>query len=268
MLSIVRTLLARSGAPGGSPRIPAYPAAPTDICLYVIGDIHGRADLLLDVFQRIDRDWSGVSVGSRTCLEVYLGDYIDRGPQSRRVIDLLIERCRSRTCVFVRGNHEATLLRLIGSPFHAPTARIWLQIGGIATAVSYGAKDIPRGSDDEALAGFVTALRAAVPPAHQRFLQETVECFNCGPYVFAHAGIRPGVALEEQATEDLFWIREPFLDATGDHGFIVVHGHTAVIDVDFRPNRINIDTGAYATGKLTCLRIDHRGPRPLPPTGQ
>jgi serine/threonine protein phosphatase 1 len=225
------------------------PAGPDGVRVYAVGDIHGRADLLTGVFDRIDAD----RAASPPCrvIEIYLGDLIDRGPASRGVIDLLIERGSRREIVCLKGNHEDLALRFLVDPSLFGT---WTKLGGRETLMSYGLTPLVRGLDEqEALA---RAFGAALPPAHRSFLMALPVFHACGDFLFVHAGIKPGVAFERQREIDLLWIRDEFLDWDAPFEKMIVHGHTPVLEADFRHNRINIDTGAYATGKLTCLRIE------------
>jgi len=225
-------------------------AVPDDIRIYAVGDVHGRADLLRRLLSRIDRDLAARPI-SRP-IEVFLGDYIDRGPASRQVIECLIERGLSRETVCLKGNHEAFLSECLHDP---EVLQVWQKFGGIQTLLSYGI--VPKPDFDPTEQTRVAhALAEALPQSHHRFLAALQSRFLCGDYLFVHAGIRPGVSLEEQKDEDLLWIRDEFLSSEDDFGKIVVHGHTPVDRPDVHPNRINIDTGAYATGRLTCLVIE------------
>jgi serine/threonine protein phosphatase 1 len=192
-------------------------------------------------------------------LEIYLGDYIDRGGDSRGVVDALIDRTVHARTVFLRGNHEQFLLDFLIGRFGLAS---WKQLGAIPTLQSYGvhtgqlsfllSEESQRQALDQAIAG-----------SHARFFAETVPYYVAGPYLFVHAGLRPGIPLEQQQPADLMGIRRQFLEFEGDLGHIVVHGHTPVPHPDFKHNRINLDTGAYSTGRLTCLRIDRHGPELL-----
>jgi serine/threonine protein phosphatase 1 len=206
--------------------------------VYAIGDIHGRADLLSEIFHLIDRTRRNISVSS---VEIYLGDYIDRGPDSRRVIDALIARSKIANCVFLRGNHEQMLLNSLSD--HSSLAS-WLALGGQPTLVSYGVSPYALSPQAE--------LAAALPVAHQEFLRDTRPLYSLGKLLFVHAGIRPHVPLSKQKISDLQEIRQPFLTSTAEHPKLVVHGHTPVDEPEVHKNRINLDTGACYTGKLTA----------------
>jgi serine/threonine protein phosphatase 1 len=225
----------------------AKPRIPAGIRVYAIGDIHGRLDLLETLFERIDASVKAYPI--KHALHVFLGDYIDRGPNSREVIDALIARKRQHAIVYLKGNHESYAVQFLGDP---TVLSEWTSAGGINTLLSYGVKpptrDKPR-HEREVAAAFSEAL----PDNHRQFLRSLGLSFTCGDYFFAHAGVRPGIPLREQREHDLLWIREDFLLYEEDFGKIIVHGHTPALKPDIRPNRINIDTGAYATGRLTCL---------------
>jgi serine/threonine protein phosphatase 1 len=218
---------------------------------YVIGDVHGRLDLLEQLLDEIERDRA--ERPARRILLVFLGDLIDRGPNSAQVI----ERLRTFSAKAVRtvcllGNHEEVLLRIIEGD--TSLIRSWLQFGGGQCLESYGTdwRRIGREVDEKAL----ELIRDAIPAGHIEFLKSFIDTCRFGDYLFVHAGIRPGVTIEDQLQSDLRWIREPFLFDDTDHGCVVVHGHTISEQVEERANRIGIDTGAYRTGILTALAIE------------
>ena len=218
---------------------------------YVVGDVHGRLDLLDDLLERIEREL--VERPARKIVLAFVGDLIDRGPASAQVIERLRTYRRAGVqTLFLLGNHEEVMLRILDGE----TALIdsWLTFGGAQCLQSYGLDPKPLQSmpEEEALA----LIREAIPDSHVRFLKSFHDTFRFGDYLMVHAGIRPGIEIEQQRQSDLRWIREPFLLNDQDHGFIVVHGHTISDAVDERENRIGIDTGAYATGRLTALAID------------
>ncbi len=217
--------------------------------LYAIGDIHGRLDLLDEMVRKIDRDLEDHRAGE--CLTVTLGDYVDRGPDSRRVLERLSGNPFATDYVGLKGNHEELLQSFLDA--RSP-AKHWLQLGGAATARSYGMEI--EGLADGDLAKIGKRLRAAIPAEHFRFLASLRTSLTVGKYFFCHAGVRPGVALDRQRDEDLLWIRNEFLKSTADFGKIVVHGHTPTDYPEVLPNRINIDTGAFMTGRLTCLVLE------------
>jgi serine/threonine protein phosphatase 1 len=239
-----------------SRRVVKPPRLPEGIRVYAVGDIHGRSDLLQKTFAAIDADIAQHPVNRP--IEVFLGDYVDRGPDSAHTLDLLIERGLSRETVFLKGNHETFLLEVLRDPTKLDE---WRQFGGLQTLMSYGVQPTLDPSSVER-ADLIRALTEAMPGGHLRFLESLKPSFVCGDFFFVHAGVRPGIPLKEQQENDLLWIRNEFLDSNEDFGKFIVHGHTPVPKPDIRPNRINIDTGAYATGNLTLLTI--QGSRMVP----
>lgn len=222
------------------------PRLPDGTRVYAIGDVHGRADLLQSLLTVIDADLARSP--PERAIQVFLGDYVDRGPDSRAVLDLLIERSKSHETVCLKGNHEIFLLEVLKD-----TARLqeWRHYGGLLTLVSYGI--IPTMNPLRGRAGgMIEGLKRAIPTEHLAFLEQLPSSFACGDIFFVHAGIKPGVALDRQRDEDMLWIREEFLNSQERFGKYVVHGHTPVSAPDIR---INIDTGAYATDNLTLLTI-------------
>lgn len=222
-------------------------ALPPDTRVYAIGDIHGRSDLLYETFAAIDDDLHRRPI--TYAAEVYLGDYVDRGADSRGVIDMLLARAADNNVICLRGNHEALLEEFLDDP-HVYTG--WQRIGGQQTLASYGVSPSPH---DEPQA-VQHALRSVFPRPHAQFLHGLRNSICCGDYLFVHAGLRPSVPLAAQTAHDLMWIREEFLNSTINHGVFVVHGHTPVPHPDIRANRINIDTGAWRSGVLTCIAIE------------
>ena len=224
---------------------------PRGVRAYAVGDVHGRDDLLAELLARIEADIA--ARGRARNVIVFLGDLIDRGPASAQVIERLrgYRRPGIRT-VFLSGNHEEVLLRLLAGD--CGLLSDWLQFGGAECVASYGlqASRLKRMRPGDA----VERLRQAIPREHRQFLEAMADTFSAGSYLFVHAGVRPGIALEEQAQTDLRWIRQPFLGHEGDHGFVVVHGHTISEEVEIRPNRIGLDTGAYRSGVLSAVGIE------------
>ena len=231
------------------------PRIPRGTLVYAIGDIHGRVDLFDQLLAMIAAD-RAERTPARTVI-VLLGDLIDRGPDSRGVIEraLAISPRDARLgarLVALAGNHEEVLLRLLDG--EVGLVDDWLRFGGAQCVASYGL-------DPVVLAALgarelVATLRSAIGERHREFLEGMGDTLKVGDYLFVHAGVRPGVDLSLQAQQDLRWIRQPFLDDPRDHGFVVVHGHTVTGAVDRRPNRIGIDTGAYASGMLTALALE------------
>jgi serine/threonine protein phosphatase 1 len=236
---------------GLSPRRQHGPAGAQGYRAYAIGDIHGRLDLLEELLAKIHAELQR-RPAPKTLL-VFVGDLIDRGPSSAQVIERLrTYRREGVRPMFLLGNHEEVLLRILRGDAQLITK--WRWFGGAECLQSYGV-DLARMaqlSDDDAM----SIVRAAIPTEHVDFLESFVDSCRFGDYLFVHAGIRPGIELEQQRQSDLRWIREPFLFDETDHGFIVVHGHTISNEVEQRPNRIGIDTGAYRTGVLTALAIE------------
>lgn len=229
------------------------PAVPAGTRLYAVGDVHGRLDLLEQLEELILEDLAAETRPVQPVL-VMVGDYVDRGFESRGVLDHLIERpLRGFARVLLLGNHDLWLRAFLAGE---PVGEAWLQYGGDATLASYGVgldRSLP---EAERLAAARAALLERFPPAHLRLLDELGLAFEFGDFFFCHAGVRPGVPLEAQSEADLLWIREPFLDYPGEFGKIVVHGHTPSEEPVVRHNRIGIDTGACWTGRLTCLVLE------------
>lgn len=221
------------------------PKLPSGSRVYAVGDVHGRADLLQEVFVKIDSHREAHPIANTH--EVMLGDYVDRGPSSFDVIELLSRRVQGGT-ICLKGNHEAFLLEFLRDP---TILNAWQRCGGLETLMSYGLQPSMDLSpeDQERLAA---ALAKRLPEHHYSFLIALPLSFTLGDYFFVHAGVRPGVALAKQRDEDLLWIREDFLRYERSFGKVVVHGHTPVSEPEIRPNRINLDTGAFASGNLTC----------------
>src|SRR5674476_717351 len=226
------------------------PRVPDGVRIYAIGDIHGRADLLDEVLNRIDADLTKNPVPRG--IEVFLGDYIDRGPASREVLDRLVARSRTHQAIFLKGNHETYLIDFVNNP---PILEDWQRLGGLETLMSYGITPSINANAAEQ-ARLAAAFDQVLPENHRQFLGGLKSSFTCGDFYFVHAGVRPGIPLAKQREEDLLWIRHEFLLCEEEFSKIVVHGHTPVPQPDIRPNRINIDTGAYATGNLTCLILE------------
>ena len=225
------------------------PKLPNGVRIYALSDIHGCSHLLEQMFAVIDADMSN----SRPfrAIEVFLGDYIDRGPDSRHTIDLLIERSRRRNTVFLKGNHEAYFTSVLNDP---SLVTKWFQFGGLETMMSYGLSASPNLTKDQQ-SDLVRELTSSMPPHHIEFLRQLRPTFTCGDFFFVHAGVRPGIPLSDQRESDLLWIRDEFLQSKRRFGKYVVHGHTPVRQPELLENRANIDTGAYATGNLTLLSV-------------
>ena len=227
------------------------PRGPEGRRAYAIGDIHGRADLLEELLERIEAD-NEARDPAKTWL-VFLGDLIDRGPDSRGVIERLVARPPAfARNVFIMGNHEESFLTVLSGD--ESILQHWLVHGGSECAESYGVT--PGWMLNATPAQVIERLKEEVPASHATFLENMADSFRFGDYLFVHAGIRPGVDLRRQAAKDLRWIREGFLDDLTHHGLMVVHGHTIVERPEQHPNRIAIDTGAYRYGTLTALGLE------------
>ncbi|MHA1538534.1 MAG: metallophosphoesterase family protein [Alphaproteobacteria bacterium] len=247
-------LTARLGRDGDARGPAKIYRGPPRTCVYAIGDIHGRADLLAKIRKRIHTDAAIRARGKRKVI-VYLGDYIDRGAESREVIELLKgSPIKGFEEIHLMGNHEDYMLDFLGG---GGQGMGWLFNGGEATIASYAVAPAGNGyMDADALDALRDDLIAAVPKDHRAFLTGLKLHHREGGYLFVHAGIRPEVALAEQSADDLMWIREDFLDSRTDHDCRVVHGHTITWSPEVRRNRIGIDTGAFLSGALTCLVIE------------
>lgn len=237
-------------------------AGPPGLRIYAIGDVHGRLDLLEEMHARIrgeiDRD------GPADWRVVHVGDYIDRGPDSRGVIEFLIEAIRQDDRqIALCGNHDAGMVDFLD---RADRTGLFASHGGRETALSYRV-DADFGSDRLARES-ADRLLAAMPRSHVDFLRTLPRSVAFGDFFFCHAGIRPGVPLERQDPEDLIWIRQAFLNSPLLHEKVVVHGHTPTAEPQLMPNRVNVDTGAYFSGTLTAFSIEGSVKRLLQVTDQ
>ena len=230
--------------------------------VYVIGDIHGRSDLLDRMTAVISADLKANPV--EQSLTVTLGDYIDRGPDSRGVLERLTRNPFPTAFIALKGNHELMFESFLQDP---SVGDQWRRFGGLETLTSYG---IPVGSMmlGKGFEHAAQALNAAVPRSHLEFIGALKTSLSVGRYFLCHAGIRPGIPLDHQSVDDLLWIRGSFLDSRADFGKIIVHGHTPTEEPEVRANRINIDTGAYMTNRLTCVALDRAPIRFLSATSE
>jgi serine/threonine protein phosphatase 1 len=234
-----------------SPRekiVQAVPRVPADTRVYCIGDIHGRDDLLAVMHRKViddAKDFAGRKIA------IYLGDYIDRGLYSKQVVERLVANpLPAFEPIYLRGNHEQLLLLFLQ---HPETGADWMSFGGQAAAYSYGVKMHGIPLKKTQLLDVHRQLNALMPETHKHFYARLRLAHSEGDYFFVHAGIRPGIALQRQRENDLLWIRDEFTGSRHSHEKIVVHGHTVTPEPEIRANRIGIDTGAYCSGKLTCL---------------
>lgn len=231
----------RDGVFLGKARVP-------DGCrVFAIGDIHGRSDCLDAMISMIEEDCR--SDPPQSCRIVFLGDYCDRGPDTKGVIERLLRLAQRPEVVCLRGNHDQWVEDFMLDP---SVGAAFIQWGGEQTLASYGVEAADRRDFSE----LSRELAAAVPPAHRLFLRRLRHSHVEGDYFFCHAGVRPGIPIDQQDPQDLMWIRGEFHSHGGDFGKVVVHGHTPVGDVDARANRINADTRAYETGVLSCVVLE------------
>lgn len=231
---------------------PAPARVPEGERVYAVGDIHGRLDLLHMLVEAIEEEQRSLPPLRPTV--VFLGDYVDRGPESRGVIDWLLERpLPDFERAHLRGNHEDWFESFRSDTSVGPS---WLYCGGVQTLASYGIRAASGEGDPMRLQALQADLATALPATHRAFLRELEPYREIGGYLFVHAGIRPGIPHAEQAFDDFYWIRDAFLLSNEDHGHVVVHGHTIVNEAQVCSNRIGIDTGAFATNVLTCLVLE------------
>ena len=228
------------------------PELPFDAPVYAIGDVHGRADLLHALLDVIKQD--SKSATERPHL-VFLGDYIDRGFQSRQVISTLIglDRDDAYETVFLKGNHEQAMIHFLKDHRIGPD---WAAFGGRETLISYGIAPPKSVNALDQWEPIQKELVRTIPEQHTTFLEALPVSHKIGPYGFVHAGVKPGVPYDEQSDEDRLWIREEFLDAKDKEDLYIVHGHTPVNAPYSDHRRVNVDTGAYFTGRLTAVKID------------
>ncbi len=225
---------------------------PDSTCLYVIADIHGRDDLLNKLIKAIGKD-AGKHEAER-CILVTLGDYIDRGWDSQKVIDTLLHLpLKKFETRHLKGNHEDLFLQFLKDPNEGV---LWVENGGWATLLSYGfaPDELPETLED--LVVVRDKLLERMPASHVEFFKSLKVHYQLGDYYFVHAGVNPNVSLEQQQVEDMIWIRQEFLNSKKNFGKIIVHGHSIVKTPEVHENRIALDTGAFHTGKLTCLVLN------------
>jgi serine/threonine protein phosphatase 1 len=241
---VLKSLFARAPAPP-----PVFRLAEGQR-VYAIGDIHGRRDCFHTIIRKIEADERDRGPADTTI--VLLGDLVDRGPDSRGVVTSAMALAKHRKTIILTGNHEEILIHAWEGEKKA--ASLLHRVGGRETLLSYGV------TEDEYDAADITEMTqlvaARLPVEHIAFMRNFIDQWRCGDYLFVHAGIRPGVALDDQKSSDMRWIRAEFLDDDRDHGVMVVHGHSITEKVEERPNRIGIDTGAFASDVLTAIGIE------------
>jgi serine/threonine protein phosphatase 1 len=238
-----------------TPVVPTTRRVPDGTLVYCIGDVHGRDDLLRDMAERVEADLKTRSFDH--AVTVFLGDYIDRGPGSKGVVERLASGNWPTSITALAGNHEDFLLSFLDD---AGFLAFWRSQGGLETLHSYGV-DVGPAMAGRDFGEVQVAFTARFPQPHRDFLEALKVSAVIGDYFFCHAGVRPGLALDRQNRDDLLNIREPFLSSEAEHGKLVVHGHTPALVPEIRSNRIGIDTGAYATGHLTCLVLEENEQR-------
>jgi serine/threonine protein phosphatase 1 len=223
---------------------------PDGIRVYCVGDVHGRHDLLRQMAERVEADIEAPSFDH--AVTVFLGDYVDRGLGSIHVVEQLARGEWPTPLIALAGNHEDLLITFLEDE---RVLEAWRSLGGLETLHSYGV-DVGPAMAKRDFGAVQTAFAARFPQAHRQFLERLKVSTAIGDYFFCHAGVRPGVPLDRQTRNDLLTIRDTFLSSDVEYGKLVVHGHTPSVVPEIRPNRIGIDTAAYATGRLTCLVLE------------
>ena len=225
---------------------------PDNVCVYAIGDIHGCSDLADAMLDEICRDPHAHSCELHL---VTLGDYVDRGPDSRGVLDILIhlKSCGDVATHLLLGNHEKSLLDFLDDSTVGP---LWAENGGRETLMSYGVEPPWLANDEAGWEDARIAFAYSLPEAHLAFLRSLSLSCSIGGYFFVHAGVKPGVPLDAQEASDLLWIRRSFLDSRQQHERVIVHGHTPTLHPYKDERRVGVDTGAYASGVLTAVRLE------------
>jgi serine/threonine protein phosphatase 1 len=242
----------------GKPPQPPESTSTGGRLVYAVGDVHGRLDVLQPLVMELARDCARTAAPERPIL-IFLGDYVDRGPASAGVIEFIL-RLMDESLFEIRalkGNHEEAILTFLEDPAFGDA---WMKHGGAQTLASYGVRP-PQRNELDGWTEARDALVQALPPAHAEFLLGLELMTTVGDYAFVHAGVRPGAPLHKQADRDLLWIRHEFLESAGPFDKVIVHGHTPSEAPQITPWRLGIDTGAYATGVLTAVRLDDLGAR-------
>jgi len=232
---------------------PSAPAVPPGTVVWALGDVHGRLDLLIPLVDAIRADLHGNRAERK--MVIFLGDYIDRGPDSRGVLKLLTGLSPSGGVEwrFLKGNHEQAMLDFLERPSAGPR---WCEYGGDRALKSWGLRAPDLAHRTEAWTRVAADLRHKLTNDEAAFLESLELSVTVGDYFFSHAGARPGMALDRQSPDDLLWIRQTFLDSPAAFECVVVHGHTPTSRVHSDHRRIGIDTKAYDSGVLTALRLE------------
>ena len=221
--------------------------------IYAIGDVHGHLDLLESTYQKIKADLN--RIGTTQYRIVFIGDYIDRGPESAGCVQFLLELLsKDENVVCLKGNHEDKLQKFLAKP--QDFAASFFGYGGIECAMSYGVDMTAFNHKGEEITAICTELNNNIPSEHKDFYANLAKSATFGDYFFAHAGVRPGVPLDKQTDNDLMWIRSEFLSHKAPYDKVIVHGHTPAHPMEILSNRINVDTCAYETGVLSCLVLE------------
>lgn len=231
----------------------ATPSTAAGERVYAIGDIHGRYDLFRDMIKKIIAHWEAGPQNFKTVRIVLLGDLIDRGPDSSDCLEFAYQLAQKSSVVFLRGNHEDLLIKSLEG--HPVAQKIWLENGGLDFLANYNVCPPERSEDSF---DFAERLKRSLPTHLYEMIQQTPLTFASGDYLFVHAGIRPGKPLDRQDEQDLLFIRKEFTESSRRHGAVIVHGHSIVNQVEIHDNRIAVDTGAYHTGRLSCICLDGR----------
>ncbi|MDE1467081.1 metallophosphoesterase family protein [Aurantiacibacter sp. D1-12] len=245
MIEYFKSKLTSSKAKEDQPKVPKGQR------VYAIGDVHGRLDLLEALARDIEAEIAEGEAESVESLIIMLGDLVDRGPDSAGVVDFVKKWRKRRDVRILWGNHEEMFVKAFEDE---DVLRHFLRHGGRETLMSYGMER--KAFSKSSLEEIQALMEAMVPAKHRKFISNFEDMVLVGDYLFVHAGIKPGVPLEEQKKRTLRWIREPFLSHKDPHGPVVVHGHTITDEPVNAGNRIGIDTGAYATGRLTALVLE------------
>jgi len=253
ILAYQRTMISNFFRARTRTAVPIAPAVPPGTVVWAVGDIHGRLDLLQPLVEAMVVDLQ--ASGATRRVVVFLGDYIDRGPDSRGVLRLLAGLSTEQGVEwrFLKGNHEQAMLEFLEDP--SAGAR-WCEYGGDRALLSWGLRAPELAHRAEAWARVAADLRHKLTKNETAFLETLELSVSVGDYFFSHAGARPGVALDRQSSKDLMWIRQPFLDSQTSFERVVVHGHTPTTAVHVDQRRIGVDTKAYDTGVLSAVRLE------------